>query len=81
MIKYPKSIFQTLSDKLSDETKLLIFDFFRKTKLVVIQASFKAIKDINQNTYDLVDKVIEEKSKKCVVEIGEFKHGEEGKAK
>lgn len=67
MIK-DKSFLKKIFNGLSNDTKLLIFDFVKRMKISVLESSFKVMTDMNKNTYDLVDKVIQEKSKKCLIE-------------
>jgi len=66
MIKDTKTFLDRVFATFSDDTKLLVFDFARRCKLSIMTAMFKVVKDVNKNTYELVDKVITDKSDKLI---------------
>lgn len=76
MIKSTKSFRDRILQHLSEDIKFLIFDWMVKMKFILLNSSFKTLKDVNTNTHHLVNSILDLENKKLADKIGEKSKGE-----
>jgi len=78
MIKGTKRFRDRILEYLSEDIKLLLFDWGVKMKFILLNSSFKTLKDVNSNTHELVNSILDVENKKLIQKIDTGKDKKEG---
>jgi hypothetical protein len=66
-----KTFREKISGLLNEDVKILLSDWMIKLKFIILDSSFRALKDVNSSTHDFVNSVLDTENKKLAEKVGE----------